>query len=100
MVMPAQAGDDDVHITVPGVRFNLTDHVAHDDERYHVWRFDDSRRRRTRGEGGADHAVVARRRPGPGHAHVSINRDFTEAELPHPIAFLISVHVELEEPPL
>ena len=90
---------DDGQITVPGVRFNLTDHVAHDDRATTCGGSMTPAAGGPGGAGGADHAVVARRRPGPGQAHVSINRDFIEVELPHLIAFLISVHEEREEPP-
>ena len=121
MVVSPEDGNDDVRITVPGVRFNLTDYVGHDDQGHHLWRLDDSRRWQTHGDGEPDYAVVARRAPGPGaeatrslrsiwpsthcpastgeSVYVSINRDFTFAELPHLIAFLISVHDELDEPP-
>ena len=62
VVSPEDGDDDDVQITVPGVRFNLADYVGHDDQGYHVWRFDDSRRweRRRYGEAARD-----RRQPLP-----------------------------------
>ena len=64
-----------------------------------MWRFDDSRRWERRRYGEAAHAIVARRFPEQGHKHVSINREFSNDELPHRIAFLISVYDELDEPP-
>ena len=62
-------------------------------------RFDDSRRWERRRHGEAAHAIVARRFPEQGHKHVSINREFSNDELPHRIAFLISVYAERDEPP-
>jgi hypothetical protein len=65
-----------------------------------VWQFDDSRRWERRGYGeDPAHAIVAWRFPAQGQKHVSINRAFGHDELPHLIAFLISVYDELEEPP-
>ena len=64
-----------------------------------MWRFDDSRRWERRHYGEPAYAIVARRFPGQGHKHVSINREFSNDELPYVIAFLISVYDELDEPP-
>ena len=89
----------DVRISLPTVEFNLADFASHDEQGYHVWRFDDSRRWARRRYGEAARAIVARRFPEQGHKHVSINREFSNDELPHRIAFLISVYDELDEPP-
>jgi hypothetical protein len=50
----------DVTVSLPTVEFNLADYASHDEQGYHVWRFDDSRRweRRRYGEAARD-----RRRP-------------------------------------
>ena len=89
----------DVTVSLPTVEFNLADYASHDEQGYHVWRFDDSRRWERRRYGEAARAIVARRFPEQGHKHVSINREFSNDELPHRIAFLISVYDELDEPP-
>jgi hypothetical protein len=78
---------------------SLADSASHDEQGYHVWRFDDSRRWERRRYGEPAHAIVARRSPEQGNKHVSINREFGNDELPHRIAFLISVDDELDEPP-
>ena len=96
----AAGGDNDVRLSLPAVEFNLADYVDHDEQGYHVWQFDDSRRWERRGYGeDPAHAIVAWRFPAQGQKHVSINRAFGHDELPHLIAFLISVYDESEEPP-
>ena len=85
-------------ISLPTVEFNLADFASHDEQGYHVWRFDDP----ADGRGAAtasSRTRSARRFPEQGHKHVSINREFSNDELPHLIAFLISVYDELDEPP-
>ena len=77
---------------LPTVEFNLADFASHDEQGYHVWRFDDSRRWGRRRYGEPARSIVARRFPEQGHKHVSINRGFSNDELPHRIAFLISVY--------
>ena len=96
---PPADNTTDVTVSLPTVEFNLADYASHDEQGYHVWRFDDSRRWERRRYGEAAHAIVARRFPEQGHKHVSINREFSNDELPHRIAFLISVYDELDEPP-
>jgi hypothetical protein len=46
----------DVTVSLPTVEFNLADYASHDEQGYHVWRFDDSRRweRRRYGEAARD----------------------------------------------
>ena len=73
----------DVTVSLPTVEFNLADYASHDEQGYHVWRFDDSRRWERRRYGEAARAIVARRFPEQGHKHVSINREFSNDELPH-----------------
>ena len=98
-VTTADDNTTDVTVSLPTVEFNLADSASHDEQGYHVWRFDDSRRWERRRYGEAARAIVARRFPEQGHKHVSINREFSNDELPHRIAFLISVYDELDEPP-
>ena len=96
---PPPHNTTDVTVSLPTVEFNLADSASHDEQGYHVWRFDDSRRWARRRYGEPAHAIVARRFPEQGHKHVSINREFSNDELPYVIAFLISVYDELDEPP-
>ena len=47
----------DVTVGLPTVEFNLADSASHDEQGYHVWRFDDSRRWERRRYGELTHAI-------------------------------------------
>jgi hypothetical protein len=86
-------------IAVPTFRFELRDYAWRPDPDGEVeqWRFDDSRTWHF----GGNHRVVACRDTGIRNGfrgHIQIDRDF-DVDEPPPIAFLVSVWVQLYEAP-
>jgi hypothetical protein len=94
-------GADDVVEYTPSavIPFDLAQYLTQDEHGHDVWRFDDSRAWGRGPRWPSGHAIVAHRHPPHGRNHLTIGRTFHFDELPHLIAFLLSVYDELDEPP-